>query len=368
MKRRLPLLLLLIFVIVSTAQAQQRNPIASGGLPRAIGGGGTPVSDFRDQGFESGFGAPLRSPDWLTESVNFGTPVCDASCGLSPAQGPKDGAFWIWFGGANGIGEAAYIEQQLFIPSNTVTLMNYDYWIGLVDPGATYSMTVLLDGNVVDSFVNSPVSGGYLSQSIDLSTYADGGLHTFRMAFTKNSVGNVNFNIDNVYLYKGTSVALADADFEAGSAAWTQTGKTGDKVKCNTLSRTYSYTGVCAFVFKGSLGENSIAKQAYTVLRVVPPAPGRAPSHASVYLGAFINAKPSATGKMILKLTLNDDSKIKAKVPFAGNNAYTWKQTPPKLYAYSLEIVKVSVKLQHTSTAGKVLIDDIEVFTQGVYL
>ncbi len=364
-------LMTIVFIVVlgSVVQAQDntsRLPGSSAG-GRALGGGGTPASDFRDQGFESGFGAPLRSPDWLSESSNFGTPVCDAGCGLSAAQGPNDGAFWVWFGGANGAAETAFIEQQLYIPSNTETYMNYDYWIGLVDAGATYSMTVSLDGSVVDSIVDSPVSGGYISQSIDLGTYADGGLHTFRMDFTKNAIGNVNLNIDNVYLYKGTSVYLADADFESGSAAWIQTGKTGDKVKCNTLTKTYGYTGLCAFFFKGSIGENSTAVQQYTVLRAAPPAPGRAPSHSSVYLGAFINAKPSATGKMILKLTLDDDSKIKAKVSLAGSNSYTWKQTPPKLYDFALNIVKVSVKLLHTSAAGKVLIDDIEVFRQGVY-
>lgn len=64
-----------------------------------------------DPSFEAG----TPNPAWSEESTNFGTPVCDATCGASLA---RTGAWWVWFGGYNGgVENGAVTQPAVSIPS-----------------------------------------------------------------------------------------------------------------------------------------------------------------------------------------------------------------------------------------------------------
>lgn len=69
----------------------------------------------QDGGFEAG-AVPTY---WTSTSTNFGTPICDASCG---GVGPRTGTYWAWFGGAGTAAEAGSVEQTGELSTGPKTL------------------------------------------------------------------------------------------------------------------------------------------------------------------------------------------------------------------------------------------------------
>ena len=74
-----------------------------------------------DGSFETG----TPNASWEEFSTNFGTPLCDAVCGLGGGTGPRTGAWWAWFGGTTAA-ETGIITQSVTIPSGSAELT---FWL-----------------------------------------------------------------------------------------------------------------------------------------------------------------------------------------------------------------------------------------------
>ena len=217
----------------------------------------TPPGPIADPSFEAG----TPNPSWAEVSNNpIGTPICEISvCGAGAGTGPSDGTFWAWFGGIYSTHEGS-LTQSVTIPTTT-TELTFDLEIPACDSASDY-VEVLIDGNqefLIDG--SSLLCGitGYVTQTVDVSAYADGGTHALQFhseTFSVNA-GVSNFFIDVVGLpgspsmcrREGTSLTLIKesinddgGDYFPSSWTLTATGPTG-----------FSGTGPTVFSAEGFL-------------------------------------------------------------------------------------------------------------------
>ena len=191
-----------------------------------VSGGASNV--IADGSFEAGpFGGT-----WNEFSSNFGTPICDAAtCGTGSGTGPSDGSFWTWFGGI-GAYEVGVVNQSVTIPA-TATNMTFDLEQAVCDSADDYA-ALLVDGNLVWFTVGSGASCGtvgYSPQDVNVSAYADGGVHELQFQseiFATNGSGS-NFFIDNVVL----------SDNAVGSAA-SECTRIVEDLSCNAGAVEYT--------------------------------------------------------------------------------------------------------------------------------
>ncbi|GAB4581727.1 MAG: hypothetical protein Fur0022_44770 [Anaerolineales bacterium] len=183
-------------------------PLAGQGVPERLGT--TPARDLpltlpdnpngpivSDGGFEGG----TPSAAWNEYSTNFGTPLCDAGCGFGGGTGPHSGSWWAWFGGIATYEEGS-ISQDVTIPLGNATL---SFWLEIpvaCDSAADY-LEVLVDGTqvfLVDGTSALCGTVGYSLQTVNLSAYADGGLHTleFHSEIFGTNANVTNFFVDDV--------------------------------------------------------------------------------------------------------------------------------------------------------------------------
>ncbi len=154
-----------------------------------------------DPGFEAG----TPNPSWDEASSNFGTPICDPdSCGET---GQRNGSFWVWFGGLSLTSEEGHVSQSITIPSTASELR---FWLNIPSPcdSANDYVEVLIDGSQAWSLTGNDPSCGddtYLEKIVDISTWADGGVHLVEFhskTFSTNS-GLTDFYLDDVLLIHG---------------------------------------------------------------------------------------------------------------------------------------------------------------------
>lgn len=165
---------------------------------------------IQDPSFEASFGSQLY---WAQSSTNFGTPICPstapapAGCGNgSGTAGPRTGSAWAWFGGTT-LAEFGVVRQTLTIPPGCNVILQFFLWIGAAARGSDASdyFAVSIDSGqpifrADATQINSYSS--YKSVSIDVSAYADGGIHTIDfIAATNGQI--VNFNLDDISLVMG---------------------------------------------------------------------------------------------------------------------------------------------------------------------
>ena len=156
----------------------------------------------QDGGFEDG----TPSVFWNEFSSNFGTPLCDAGCGTGGGTGPHTGSWWSWFGGIATAVEEGYVDQDVTIPAGTATLR---FWLEIPVADATGFMDVQMDGNTIMSFTEADAGtyGIYAEVSVDVSAYADGGIHNLKFhSITQPGAGPVNFMLDDVSIEAGPPV------------------------------------------------------------------------------------------------------------------------------------------------------------------
>lgn len=203
---------IVVFVVLSLLStlsfAQQRNPASA--TQASQQSSIAAVDAIEDGSFEDG------SPNafWNEASTNFGSPLCDTGlCGDGAGTaGPRTGAFWSWFGGANGGGEIGSVDQDVTISAGAEVSLEFYLWTGSFDAAGTDAVVVGVD---VSPTMASPlgVSGlltipetdaayqsDYALVSLDLSAFADGGTHNIFIQGTDASGGNTNFSVDDVAL------------------------------------------------------------------------------------------------------------------------------------------------------------------------
>jgi hypothetical protein len=156
-----------------------------------------------DGGFESG-GIP--NTFWNPEtSTNFGTPLCDVpSCGTGGgASPPRNGAFWLWFGGI-AAPETATLGQTVVIPSGGPATLHFWMRVGTVTAPFTDVVNVRVDGAIVQSFLEPAVAeGAYTERSVNLNAFANNASHALLFEYVGPSSGTGSFVIDDVSLIAG---------------------------------------------------------------------------------------------------------------------------------------------------------------------
>lgn len=149
---------------------------------------------------DGGFEADPPSPFWNEASTNFGTPLCtEPACGLGGGSGPHSGSWWLWLGGIAAYEEGS-VDQDVTIPLGTATLT---FWleVPVACTNDTDYVEVLIDGEpvfLVDG--TSPLCGvgGYSLQTVDITAYADGGVHNLEFHSEIFGGGVTNFFVDDV--------------------------------------------------------------------------------------------------------------------------------------------------------------------------
>ncbi|HEU0041526.1 MAG TPA: hypothetical protein VFQ15_04155, partial [Jiangellaceae bacterium] len=138
------------------------------------------------------------SGNWNEFSTNFGTPLCDVgSCGTGTGTGPNTGLIWAWFGGIPAFEEGS-TSQAVTIPVGATTL---DFYLEIpVGSGNGVDfLEVTIDG--IQEYLVLESAGpylGYALQQVDISGYADGGVHTIDFHSICTGTDVTNFFVDDV--------------------------------------------------------------------------------------------------------------------------------------------------------------------------
>ena len=154
----------------------------------------------QDGGFE--LGDP--NPYWDTDSLNFGTVLCDLSCSNSPDNAPHSGSWWAWFGGINAF-ETGEVSQEVTIPSGGATLK---FWVRIPFSSglAADYLAASIDGTEVwrvTADASAAYQAAYQEVTVDVSAFS--GTHTLRFDSTVVGGGaeSSNFMLDDVALEAG---------------------------------------------------------------------------------------------------------------------------------------------------------------------
>ena len=164
------------------------------------------------------FEASAPNVDWTIQtSTQFGSVICDASCSPDPAYaGPNSGEAWAWFGTSDGNPEMATVGQAVVIPHGEATL-RFQLWIATVGAPFTDQFNVEIDGQVVASYPEPSVADtGYILREVDVSAFADGGLHEILFTYNGPGGGDSDYNVDDVVL----EVCISDLDGDGLPNDW----------------------------------------------------------------------------------------------------------------------------------------------------
>lgn len=157
-----------------------------------------------DGSFEDG----TPNPSWNEASVVFGTPLCDmASCGNCGGPcGPKTGAWYAWFGGAGAL-EIGSLDQTVSIPTGA-TGATLTFWVMMptIFGHDLDTFQVQMDNTSLFEVTNADSNtykSAYVMESVDVSSYADGGSHTLKLWGYEDGAGGAgvtNILVDDVSL------------------------------------------------------------------------------------------------------------------------------------------------------------------------
>ena len=151
------------------------------------------AAPLADGGFEGGSSGTA----WIQSSTNFGTPLCDGSCGSAGA--PYEGTWYAWFGGISGVVEEGTLTQQATIPAAPSVALSF--YLRMPSVGTTGYLKVLVDDEqlFIVTEADSARYGSYTKVYVDISAKADGGLHTIKFdSRTDAGSGVLNILVDNV--------------------------------------------------------------------------------------------------------------------------------------------------------------------------
>jgi VCBS repeat-containing protein len=150
-------------------------------------------------------------------------------------------------------------------------------------------------------------------------------------------------------------------------ASWNGKLITKDRVKCNKnldtdpeFEKIFSYEGLCAFEFKGSVGENSRLEQKFDVAALA-----QLQNNDTLTLYAMVKGKKvvNNSGRITVKGKTTDDQKLKISVNIdKGNYEYT-QLTDSKLVNGTL--AKMKIQIRYSGVAGKFWVDAVRLLVNA---
>jgi hypothetical protein len=154
-----------------------------------------PLQLFEDTSFEATTADGGANTFWASDSTT-GDSVFWSSGGV------RTGTYAVWMGGyGGGAPETMHAEQAVVFTGSNRYL---NFWRQNARQGGGVSdVTFLVDGVVVhtDSTLALPAELEFVSQSVDLSAYADGQSHTVRIQYDHNGSGeDANYFLDDATL------------------------------------------------------------------------------------------------------------------------------------------------------------------------
>ena len=153
---------------------------------------------------DAGFEAGTPSTAWTESSDAFGSPICtSAGCG----SGAHAGDAWAFFGGSSN-GAADALEQDVNLPFGIAGLSFY-LWLPAASGNGGDELRVLVDGQQVASAGEGEgrYRGGYRRVEVDVTPFADGGLHRLRFeSATSGTPSHSSFFVDDVAIEVCTAV------------------------------------------------------------------------------------------------------------------------------------------------------------------
>jgi hypothetical protein len=139
------------------------------------------------------------------------------------------------------------------------------------------------------------------------------------------------------------------------STMWKLKTPTGDKVKCDTENKKFAYTGLCAFMFKGGIGEAARLQQNIDVA-----------SHTFVAgdtleISVFTSAKSALVDAKLQIIIKFSDGTSKISKVLAITETEGYKELVDSIGLPSGSITSMKVVIHHTSVGGKLFVDDISI-------
>ncbi len=165
----------------------------------------------RDGGFEATTNTGTNT-EWASTSTRFGTSLCNAACGTALVA--RTGSGFVWFDGTGtGVNAESGTAQQMVTiqPGSTATLTYYLRIAGVSAP-ASSTLTVSIDGTVVQTITEPSASeAGYTQRTVDLSAFANGSPRMLSFNYNRpaGTADSDNFLIDDVMLTSSSAQAFA---------------------------------------------------------------------------------------------------------------------------------------------------------------
>jgi hypothetical protein len=178
--------------------------------------------------------------------------------------------------------------------------------------------------------------------------------------------GPVKMRVDYVQ-YTGTAIVqvqwgfiggiapdLVNGNFEQALNGWTVKNSSGDRVKCDSSTKTYAYKGQCAFRFKGVSGENAKLQQvSKTKFYALGP----------LYLDGYVNAEGDVASQVKVIISYPDSDVLPSKFVYdittGTDGEYvplsTFTDTP--ILSYARSPFRIKVIIFNSGESGSVLFD-----------
>ncbi|HEX2619883.1 MAG TPA: M4 family metallopeptidase, partial [Phototrophicaceae bacterium] len=203
------------------------------------------------------------------------------------------------------------------------------------------------------------------SSRVDLADLASQNVRFAWTIASDEGTNSIGWWVDNVSVYTCAANAtelIDNGGFEATDARatrasvldpWVVKNAVGDKIKCDTETKIVAHSGVCAWRFKGSVGENTKLQQVVDLTGLTFA------SGDTLDLSAFINAnKPTTSGKIKVVVAYSDTT---APDKFKDNFAQTagYEEKVGSVNVSSSAVSKIKVMFINKSTSGKAYLDDV---------
>jgi hypothetical protein len=114
----------------------------------AVGLAASMNAQLINPGFESGV---MVGYGWSENSTNFGTPLCDATCGdCGGGCAPQAGTYYAWFGGAGtGTAEDGHLSQTVLFSNGASASLSFYVMVGNLGDGGEDRCDVYVDNTVL---------------------------------------------------------------------------------------------------------------------------------------------------------------------------------------------------------------------------